>query len=154
MNASGALLLDTNVLVYAHDPRQRNKQERALWVLDALIRAERAVLSAQCLSEFFSVVTRRLPEPMSPQEAMAQVDRLARSCFVLDVTAPVVLEGCRGVVQYGLPLWDALIWAVAKLNQVPVVLTEDAVHGRVLEGIRFLDPFSAAFDVTVLGSPR
>jgi hypothetical protein len=43
---------------------------------------------------------------------------------------------------------------VARLKQVPVVLTEDAVHGRVLEGIRFLDPFSAACDVTMLESPR
>src|SRR3972149_38901 len=70
-NVSAAFLVDTNVLVYAHDPRDRDKQERALVVLDNLIASERAVLSAQCLSEFFIVVTRRLPEPMTPIDALA-----------------------------------------------------------------------------------
>jgi predicted nucleic acid-binding protein len=146
------MLLDTNVLVYAHDPRDRPKQERALLVLDRLIEAERAVLSVQCLSEFFAVATRRLPEPLTPTEALAQVDRLARACRVLDVTPTVVLEGCRGSVQHGLALWDALIWAVARLNQVPAVLTEDAPHGRALEGVRFLNPFAPEFDLALLES--
>lgn len=154
MTASSALLLDTNVLVYAHGPRDRVKQERALLVLDRLIVSERAVLSAQCLSEFFAVTTRRLPEPLTPAEALAQVERLARACRVLDVTPAVVLEGCRGSVQHGLSLWDALIWAVTKLSQVPIVLTEDAPHGRALEGVRFLNPFAPDFDLALLaGGP-
>ncbi len=144
------MLVGTNVLVYAHDPRDRPKQARALLVLDRLIDGQRVVLSAQCLSEFFVVVTRRLPEPLAPTEALAQVDRLARACRVFDVTAPVVLEGCRGSVQHGLDLWDALIWAVARLNQVPAVLTEDAPHGRTLEGVRFLNPFTPWFDLALL----
>ena len=147
MNVSNAFLLDTNVLVYAHDPRDRAKQEQALSVLDHLIADQRAVLSAQCLSEFYAVATRRLPEPLAPADAWAQVERLATSCHILSVTAPVVLEGCRGVVQHQLSLWDALIWAAARLNQVPCVLTEDAENGRVLEGVRFLDPFVPSFDI-------
>lgn len=149
-NVSNAFLLDTNVLVYAHDPRDRAKQERALLILDGLIRSGRAVLSVQCLSEFFRVVTRRLPEPMTPAHALAQVERLVRSCHILDLTPAVVLEGCRGAAHHGLSIWDALIWAVAKLNQVPYVLTEDAEHGRFLEGVRFLNPFAPASDLGML----
>lgn len=149
-SGSGGFLVDTNVLVYAHDPRDRAKQERALQVLDRLVENQRAVVSVQCLSEFFNVATKRLPEPLSAREALAQVDRFARSFHVLDVTRPVVLEGCRGAAHHGMSVWDALIWAVAKLNQVPYILTEDAEHGSFLEGIGFLDPFGSAFDVGVL----
>lgn len=149
-NASSAFLIDTNVLVYAHDPRDRNKQQRALFVLDSLVRNEAGVLSAQCLSEFFSVVTRRLPKPMTADEALAQIERLARSFHVLNVTPQVVLEGCRGVAQHGMSIWDALIWAVAKLNQISYVLTEDAEHGRFLEGVNFLNPFAPAFDLGLI----
>jgi len=149
-NVSNAFLVDTNVLVYAHDPRDRNKQQRALLVLDSLIGSDRAVISVQCLSEFFSVVTRRLPEPMTGSQAVAQVERFARSCRVLDLTPAVILEGCRGAAQHGVSIWDALIWAAAKLNQVPYVLTEDSEHGRFLEGVRFLNPFSSAFDLALL----
>lgn len=69
---------------------------------------------------------------------------------VLDLTPAVVLEGCRGSIEHGLPFWDALIWATAKLNQVPYLLTEDAEHGRFLEGVRFLNPFDPSFDLAVL----
>ncbi len=148
---SNAFLIDTNILVYAHDPRDHYKQGRALAVIDHLIVWELAVLSVQCLSEFFSVVTRRLPEAMTADEAATQVERLIRACRVLDMTPQVVQEGCRGVVQHRLSLWDSLIWAVARLNQVPHVLTEDAEHGRYLEGVRFLDPFNVEFDMAILG---
>ncbi|TAK35410.1 MAG: PIN domain-containing protein [Chloroflexota bacterium] len=150
MNASNAFLLDTNILVYAYDPRDRDKQERAVLVLDHLASDERAFVSVQCLSEFFNVVTRRLPEPMIREEAVVRIERLARICRVLNLTPTAVLEGCRGVVHHQMSLWDALIWAVAKLNQVPCVLTEDAKHGRFLEGVLYLNPFSPEFDLSVL----
>ncbi len=149
-NGSSAFLIDTNVLVYAHDPRDRKKQEQAFRVLDTLIGSGRAVLSVQCLTEFFSVTTRRLPEPLERVVAMTQVERLIRSCQILDLSPAVVLEGCRGSTEYGLSIWDALIWAVGKLNQIPYVLTEDAEHERYLEGVRFLNPFDPSFDLAFL----
>ncbi len=149
-NVSNAILVDTNILVYPHDPRDHDKQRQALLVLDSLIEYDRAVVSVQCLSEFYNVVTRRLPEPMTRAEALAQVERIAGSCRVLDLTGPVVLEGCRGATLHGLSLWDALVWATAKLNQVPCVLTEDVPHGRFLEGVRFLNPFDSSFELGAL----
>lgn len=144
-NALTDFLVDTNILVYSHDPRDAAKQARALSVLDQLISGGHAVLSAQCLSEFFAAATRRLPEPLTPAEALAQVERFSRACRVVAVTPAVVLEGCRGVTAHRMSLWNALIWAAAKLNQVPYVLTEDAEHRRFLEGVRFLNPFTPEF---------
>jgi len=149
-----AFLVDTNVLVYAHDPRDRTKQERALAVLDRLIPSGLAVLSVQCLTEFFQAARWKLTEPLRPEEALAQVERLARACRVLDLTSMVVLEGCRGSNAHGLSLWDSLIWAAAKLNQVPCVLSEDFQHDRTLEGVRFLNPFVESFDLAALTPVR
>jgi predicted nucleic acid-binding protein len=47
-------------------------------------------------------------------------------------------------------IWDALIWAAAKVNEVPYILTEDTEHGRVIDGVTYLDPFHREFDVSVL----
>ena len=140
-SAPARVLVDTNVLVYAHDPRDVRKQDLALALLDALIADERAVLSAQCLSEFFVIVTRRLPDPLTPEQALAQLERFAGACAVLPVTAAVTTEAARGALRHGLAYWDALIWAAAKLDQIPLILTEDAVHGRSIDGVRFEDPF-------------
>ena len=151
MNASNAILVDTNILIYAYDPRDRDKQERAIRVINNLIRSKGMVVSVQCLSEFFNVASRRLAESMTRHEALTRVERLANVCRVLDLTPAVVLEGCRGSIEHGLSFWDALIWAVAKLNQVQFVLTEDAEHGRLLEGVRYLNPFVPSFDPAILG---
>lgn len=66
---------------------------------------------------------------------------------MLDLNAAVVLEACRGSAEHKLSLWDALVWSSAKLNQVRYVLTEDAEHGRSLEGVTYLDPFDPRFDL-------
>ncbi|MBM2827022.1 MAG: PilT protein [Dehalococcoidia bacterium] len=147
-NGSIGFLIDTNILIYTHDPRDRTKQQQATSVLRHLFQSGQAVLSVQCLTEFFNVATRRLPEPMTRADALAEVERFSQLCRVIDLTPAVVLEGCRGATQHKLPLWDALIWAVAKLNQVPYLLTEDAEHGSSLEGVRFLNPFLPSFDLT------
>lgn len=143
---SSAFLVDTNVLVYMHDPRDSAKQERAIETFSRIVEAGDAVLSAQCLSEFFRVVTTRLPEPLTSLEAHAEVERFARLCRVLPISAAVVLEGCRGVVEHRFSIWDSLIWAAAKINQVPTVLTEDAEHARFLEGVRYFNPLLPGFD--------
>jgi len=45
------------------------------------------------------------------------------------------------VLAHGFSYWDAQIWATARLNQIPIVLSEDFAHGRRIEGVRFLNPF-------------
>lgn len=146
-NASTSFLVDTNILVYAYAPQDIVKQEQSIQLLDDLIQREVAVLSTQCLSEFYNVVTNRLAQRLSPTEALTQVTRLSESCKVLSMTSGIILEGCRGAVEHQLSIWDALIWATAKLNQVPFIITEDSDYDRVLEGIHYLNPFSPAFDL-------
>ena len=149
-----AFLIDTNVLVYAYDPRDRKKQGHARVVLDRLVLGELAVVSVQCLTEFFRVVRWKLPNPLRPEDALSQVVRLARACRVLDLTSWIVLEACRASNTYQVSVWDALIWASAKVNQIPDVLTEDWEHERVLEGVRFLNPFDPTFDPALLKGRR
>ena len=48
---------------------------------------------------------------------------------LLPLTGPVVLEALRGVREHMLSYHDAQIWAVARLGQVAVVLSEDFKAG-------------------------
>ncbi len=141
-------LLDRNVLVDAFDPRDRLKQSRAIAVVEHLVDRGEAVLSVQCLIEFFRVVTGRLPDRLDPATARREAEHLALSCRVLPITPRVALEGLRGVTEYGLSVWDAQIWAAAVGNQVLTVLGEDIPSGRVIEGVRFLNPFADQFDLS------
>jgi len=137
-----ATLIDTNILVYAHDPVEGEKAARAIEILDQLQGAQEGRLSAQCLAEFFVVVTSGESPLMSLGEAGQQVDLLSQAFHTLDITPMIVMEAARGVQQHQFSYWDAQIWATARLNQIPIILSEDFQPGSSFEGVRFLNPFA------------
>ena len=87
---------------------------------------------------------------LPPARAERTIMLLARSWWVFSVTPAVVMEAIRGSQRLGLPYADALIWATARLNGVPTVLSEDFSDGALPEGVPFLNPFRPEFDVTAL----
>jgi predicted nucleic acid-binding protein len=143
-------LLDTNVLVYAHDGRNAFKQRRAVELLTRLGVAANAVLPAQALAEFSSVALRKLSPPMPASLVYRQVEALEDAFAVLPLTPSVVLEAVRAVRDHKLSFYDAQIWAVAKLAQIPVILSEDFATNSLLEGISFTNPFAEEFDFSSL----
>ena len=138
------IFVDTSVLVCAYDHSVREKQRKAIEILDALIHTGTGVLSTQVLAEFFQVITRKISPPLSKGDAYERIVNLVRSWKVLDVTGLIVLEAARAAAEHNLSFWDAQIWATCKLNQVPTILTED-VPIPYLEGIRYVNPFDPDF---------
>lgn len=140
------VLIDTNVLIYTFDQNDPPRQERAIEVLRALEESASGRLSVQCLAEFCAVAMRHLKPVMSPAETLTQVERLQRIYPVYNLTPMIVLEALRGVRVHSMSYYDAQIWASARLNQIPVIFSED-YHERDLEGVRFVNPFHPDFDV-------
>ena len=140
-----AVLIDTNVLVYVFDHGDPSRQDQAIRVLQHLQLSGSGQLSAQSLAEFCAVTTRRLHPLLTRAEAAAHVERLARAFRVLDVTPMIVIEAARGARDHDLAYYDAQIWAAARLNQIPIVFSEDFNTGATLEGVRFVNPFAAEF---------
>jgi predicted nucleic acid-binding protein len=144
---SARIFVDTNVLVYAYDRSEPEKQRLAFTLLDRLAITKVGMISTQVLAEFFVSVTRKIAAPLSAGDAYQRVSNYLQSWTVLDMTGMVVLEAVRGVRDHQLSFWDAQIWAVAKLNQAPVVFSEDFSDGQVVEGVRFVNPFVRDFQV-------
>jgi len=141
------VLIDTNVLVYAHDRGEFVKQQQAVRVLEALQLTGLGCLSTQVLAEFFRVVTKGTRPLLTVEQARQQLGYIARTWPVFDVTPWVVLEAARGVQDHHLSYYDSQIWATARLNQVPVIFSEDFTSGITLEGVRIINPFAADFVV-------
>ena len=144
---SDRILADTNVLVYAYDRSEPQKQRRALEVLDRLAVSRVGVISTQVLAEFFVAVTRKIETPLSVSEAYVRVKNYLQAWTVLDLTGMIVLEAVRGVREHQFNFWDAQIWAAARLNQIPVVFSEDFNAGVVTEGVHFVNPFAEDFQI-------
>lgn len=139
---TGRAFLDTNVLVYAFDRSDSTKWELATQLLrDADL--TRYVVSAQVLGEFFVTVTRKLPEPVSPDEAEAAVERLTKLEVVpitSDLVQLAIARASTAVISY----WDALIVEAARRAGCEAVLTEDLNAGQDFDGVLVQNPFAAA----------
>ncbi|HEX9023611.1 MAG TPA: PIN domain-containing protein [Geobacteraceae bacterium] len=139
------VLIDTNVIVYACDPGEPDKRERAAQVLRFLEQTGVGRLSVQGLSEFVSVTTRRLRPSLTATEAAQQVERLMSAFPVFDLTPMIVAEALRGMRDHQLSFYDAQVWAAARLNQTPIIFSEDFNSGAMLDGVRFINPFAPDF---------
>lgn len=137
-------LVDTNVLVYALDGSQPDRQAGARSWLTHLIEHDAAALSTQALSELANVCLNRLSPRWPPQRVSEHLGQLARSMTVLPLTPNVVIEALRGVHQHEMSFYDAQMWAVAHLYQVPYLLTEDMDSVATLGGVMIVDPFTVA----------
>ena len=141
------ILIDTNLLVYAYDRRDRTRQESAIKILRLLVKSGIGRISAQCLGEFFNATIKGREPILSISEAAEQTEKLAHALAVYPVTQQVVLEAIRGVQQHKLPYWDAQIWSAARLNQIPTIFSEDFSDGMMLEGVRFVNPLKPDFQL-------
>jgi predicted nucleic acid-binding protein len=138
--------VDTNILIYAYDTTNPDKQAAALQTLDRLVTSGTGVISTQVLAEFFVTVTsdRKFPNPLSVVEAGNRIQNYILVWEVVEVTGAIVLEAIRGVKEYQFSFWDAQIWATAKLNQIPVVYSEDFNVEAIIEGVRFVNPLQVS----------
>ena len=133
--------IDTNILVYAYDSHDPQKRERAHAILKRGIEDETAVLSAQVLSEFFTVVTRRIPNPLSIQEAEDALS-LVSVLLVIEIDLWLVRRAIGIHWHYGITYWDSLIVAAAERAECAQILSEDFSSGQTYNGIVAVNPFN------------
>lgn len=143
---SAKFFVDSNILAYAYDTTNPNKQIAALRILDQLATSGTGVVSTQVLAEFFVTVAENhgFSGALSVDQAMNRVQNYIQAWEVVEVTGMIVLEAIRGVRDYQFSFWEAQIWATAKLNQISFVYSEDFNVDAVIEGVRFVNPIQAS----------
>lgn len=80
--------VDTNVFIYADDPRDPAKQARATELVGTAMRSRMGVVSTQVLQEYFSTATRKLP--LDHDVARRRVELIA-TMPVVQVDPPLIL---------------------------------------------------------------
>jgi len=142
---SDLVLVDTNVLLYQRDVRDREKQERArLWMFE-LWRSKRGRISFQVLNEFYFNVTQKLKPGLTRKAARGAVRALfAWEPFTFDERT---LETAWEIQdRYRLSLWDALVVATASVHDCKLVLSEDLQHEQDFGGVAVVNPFAISPD--------
>lgn len=135
------IFTDTNVLVYARDAGEPEKQPMAREWIDCLWETGQGRLSVQVLNEYYVTVTRKLKPGMSLGDAQADIDDLMRWKPV-STTAALVKRAWEVEARFGMQYWDALIVAAAQQIGCRHLLTEDLQDGQELDGVVVVNPFT------------
>lgn len=133
---------DANVLVYAVDARDPDRQGLASAVVGATLGSGTALFPLQALAEFQSVSVRKLG--LAPAMAVDAVELWSAAGQVEGYTLADLRVAATAQQAHRLSLWDALIWAVCERAGVHTLVTQDFQNGRTLGRVTFLDPFNPA----------
>lgn len=131
--------LDTNVLVYAYDPRDRNKQQVAQDLVRKAL-AGQILFSVQVLAEFAATLLHKL-KPVAPPEDVAAVLDVLSPIRVITPDADMVRRAVDARVRYGLHFYDGMIVAAAERGACRRIWSEDLNAGQEYYGAVVENPF-------------
>jgi len=141
---SQSAMVDTNIVVYAYDLDDPWKHTVARELIEQLSNQRRLVWSTQVFNEFCSAMMRpKRKTTLSPDQLAAILGELSTTGEIVPITPRLTFRALDGMPRYGLSFWDALIWSAAAENKIAIIYTEDFQDGREVEGVRFVNPFSA-----------
>jgi predicted nucleic acid-binding protein len=129
------VFLDTNVLVYAYSETEPRKRDIARELKDRTP----CCISTQVVNEFIVVMTKKVGIPVDDIRAIVQ--RIYRTIPVLETGQTVILRALDLARITGYVHWDALILAAAIEAGSPTLCSEDLQDGRVVDGVRIMNPF-------------
>jgi predicted nucleic acid-binding protein len=132
------IFLDTNILLYGDDLAYPAKQQRALDLILEHRTQRTGVVSLQVIQEYFVNATRKLG--LDPGFARQKVETYCR----FEVVEPVAADILAAIDIHRLhriSYWDALVLHCARKAGCRVVLSEDMLHGQVIDGVRIVNPF-------------
>jgi predicted nucleic acid-binding protein len=139
---SDKYFVDTNILIYAHDPTLGWKHSRGLKLIHDLWHSGQGVLSTQVLQEFCFNVRRKAAHPLP----FAKVRLLVRNYSTWEVvtnTPESVLKALEIEERYKFAFWDALILQAAEEAGASVLYSEDLAAGQQYGAVQVVNPFAA-----------
>ncbi len=136
------VFVDTNILVYARDSGQLDKQRVAAIWLSVLWANRGGRISMQVLQEYYAVVTARLKPGLPVVQAREDVRNLCLWEPVI-MDAPLLEAAWRYADRYGFSWWDAQIVAAAKRADCSLLMSEDMQCGLDIDGMQIMNPFAA-----------
>lgn len=139
---NGKVFVDTNILLYARDSGQPDKQPIALAWMNGLWRSRQGRLSFQVLQEFYVNATQKL-KPGLPVAIARQDVRSLLAWRPVKNDSALIEAAWMLADRYGFSWWDAQIVAAARRADCQILLTEDMQHRLEVDGLVLINPFAA-----------
>lgn len=133
---SGKILVDTNILVYAH--LENLGDLKFVKATGIVADPSNLVISVQVLNEYYSVM---LKNGASDDLIQQNIQTILYRFEVCWFTSSLLNRSYSLRNRYGYSCWDSLILAAAIESCCATIYTEDLQHGQVIDGVTIVNPF-------------
>ena len=130
--------VDTNVLLYVHDPRDPAKQQTAAALIQSLTDG---VLLWQVASEYLSASAKLEPFGYDRTQAWQDIRDLRRVWTSILPTWQVHDRAETLLANYSLSFWDSMLLAACLEASVTRLYSEDLVAYPRINGLECVNPF-------------
>jgi len=138
---SDKAFLDTNILVYAHEPGTGIKHERARTLIEKLWKTGGGVLSTQVLQELCVNLRRKTAKPWTVEETRNLILDYMNWQIVTN-TPDSIIEALAIEANYQISFWDALIIHAAESSGAAILYSEDLSDGQTYGSVRVVNPLN------------
>lgn len=130
--------VDTNLLLYAHDPRDERKRAAAGELISTL---EDGVLLWQVACEYIAASRKLGPFGFNSAAAFTVLDKLRAAWSLALPTWNVHVRAEALIASHSLSWWDALLIAASLEAGITRLYTEDLSPDMKFESIKIVNPF-------------
>jgi len=132
-------LVDTNILLYAHDRAAGLKHERARELVERLWTSGQGVLSTQVLQELCINLRRKVAHPLPVEEVRRLIQDYLSWEIVVNTPASL-LHALEIEVRYQTSFWDALVLEAAESAGAAVLYSADLASGHKYGAVQVVNP--------------
>lgn len=132
------IFIDTNLIIYANDSREKKKQKKAISLTADLMKTGTGVISTQVLQEYANVALTKLNQE---QSVVLRQLVLLEAFEVIPILPRLIRRAIEVKAIYKICFWDALIISTAESAKCESILSEDLNPGQFYSGIVVKNPF-------------
>lgn len=133
--------IDSNVFVYLFDETDERKRDAAERIVDSALQTRGASISYQVVQETLNVVTRKLPTPMTAEDARSFMEEVLAPLWRISPSPALYRRALEVQARYRYSFYDSLIIAAALDAGCTRLYTEDLQDGQKIEGLTIENPF-------------
>lgn len=132
---------DTNVLVYCFEPREPQKQRRALELIEQALHDGTGVISTQVVQEFLNLATRKFAHAFTGNDLEAFLNSVMAPLCQVFPDISLFRLALEVKCETGFSFYDSLIVGAALQAGCTRLYSEDLQDGRTIRGLRIVNPF-------------
>jgi len=129
--------IDTNLIVYANDSRDPERQHKAIALIQALMEKGNGVISSQVLQEYANTALVKLNQ----QHTIVLRQLVLLESFEVVLLTPALIRRAIEIRSaYNISFWDACIISAAESAGCDTLYSEDLNAGQYYSGIKLSNP--------------